>query len=472
MILGLTAAGLWTDIVGYSVNLLPVDPSTGSSVYNRDAFLVGRLGIGLILLVAAPYIPRIQSVFVGTMALLMSVATGILVISYHQTLIPPDLFAAAGIFIASCGYTVLTWVFYVIFAQRFSTETAVCCIAVSLVLETVLSILLSLYLPAVAQMVVVVLVPLVTATCYFFALRGSTGMQAKTAPKHISHRFDKYAMLVIVAVITAALVFIRILSNVGIWGETRANFTGMTELSISELVIISVVILLLSYLVFILPRHKLSLPLRCIIGLAVQLGGLQILALTNDFQFGYLFDAVTTAIELFAHLVRWMIIIECIRTVSTPYFRVAGVSNTVYSLLTLAWAHIVAGFEFATSTFVMVVVYLLFLIVMGIFMRSHFISGSVFWSQASRENNAALDAFSERWHLSPRESEVFELLMAGKKRSEIEEACALSEGTVKTHISNIYKKLDIHSKREMFQLFEKRLHNEQEGNPTAKNPDS
>lgn len=51
--------------------------------------------------------------------------------------------------------------------------------------------------------------------------------------------------------------------------------------------------------------------------------------------------------------------------------------------------------------------------------------------------------------------QIFELLLEGKKRSEIEEECSLSEGTVKTHITNLYRKLEVHSKKEMADLFEK-----------------
>ena len=454
--LGLVAAGLWTDIVGYSVNLLSSDPTVGGTGFS-DGFLLGRLFIAIVFIALARLLPRIQNALIGATALLMSVATGVPIISHHQTLIPPDLFSGVGVFVAGCGYPVLVLAFYVLLARKMPTEMTVWCIAISLVGETVFSILVSLYMPAALQMAVVLLAPVLAAACYFLASR----LMRETPDQAFqmkAHRFDKYGMIVTVLIFGAALAFIRILSDVGIWGATRANFTGMTELSVSELVVISTVILVLSYLVFTLPRRRLTLSLRCLIGLAVMLGGLQILALTDGYQFGYLFDSVTTAIELFAHLVRWMIFIECIRKTDTPYFLIAGSADALYSLLTLTWAHWLSGLELATSTVVMVVVYVLVLMIMVILVRSQSIPGSVFWSEFPRGNKAAILSFSRRWGLSPRESEIFELLLQGMKRSEIEQTCSLSSGTVKTHISNIYKKMDIHSKRELIELFQTDSH--------------
>lgn len=54
-------------------------------------------------------------------------------------------------------------------------------------------------------------------------------------------------------------------------------------------------------------------------------------------------------------------------------------------------------------------------------------------------------------NLSPREEEVLQLLAQRTPVAEIEEALYVSQGTVKAHISHIYRKLGIHSKAELYE---------------------
>jgi DNA-binding CsgD family transcriptional regulator len=58
------------------------------------------------------------------------------------------------------------------------------------------------------------------------------------------------------------------------------------------------------------------------------------------------------------------------------------------------------------------------------------------------------------YNLSPRETEVFFLLVKGRNRSYISEELVVSDETVKTHIKNIYRKAGVHSKQEMLDLVE------------------
>ena len=51
--------------------------------------------------------------------------------------------------------------------------------------------------------------------------------------------------------------------------------------------------------------------------------------------------------------------------------------------------------------------------------------------------------------LSARETDVFMLLAQGRSRPYICEALYLSDGTVKTHVSHIYRKFDVHSRQEL-----------------------
>ena len=61
---------------------------------------------------------------------------------------------------------------------------------------------------------------------------------------------------------------------------------------------------------------------------------------------------------------------------------------------------------------------------------------------------------AERFHLSPREKEVFQLMAVGKSSSEIEGELYIANGTLKSHTRRIYQKLGVHSRSEMMALLD------------------
>lgn len=63
-----------------------------------------------------------------------------------------------------------------------------------------------------------------------------------------------------------------------------------------------------------------------------------------------------------------------------------------------------------------------------------------------------LEVVSIKYNLTTREVEVFELLAKGRNAEYIQNALVISNHTVKTHIYNIYKKLDVHSLQELLDI--------------------
>jgi DNA-binding CsgD family transcriptional regulator len=63
-----------------------------------------------------------------------------------------------------------------------------------------------------------------------------------------------------------------------------------------------------------------------------------------------------------------------------------------------------------------------------------------------------IEALAAEAGLTPRETEVFALTARGCSRSQVTEALVLSEGTVKTHIDHIYRKLGVHTRKELMEL--------------------
>lgn len=63
------------------------------------------------------------------------------------------------------------------------------------------------------------------------------------------------------------------------------------------------------------------------------------------------------------------------------------------------------------------------------------------------------DAFCERYHLTPKERLVVELALKGLPNKTIANDLNCGLATIKTHLQNIFSKLDVNSKREISSLF-------------------
>lgn len=68
---------------------------------------------------------------------------------------------------------------------------------------------------------------------------------------------------------------------------------------------------------------------------------------------------------------------------------------------------------------------------------------------AADEGRSRVEAATESWALTKREAEVLALLTQGKTVAQIAEELSVSEHTAKRHVSNIYRKADVHSRYEL-----------------------
>jgi len=69
------------------------------------------------------------------------------------------------------------------------------------------------------------------------------------------------------------------------------------------------------------------------------------------------------------------------------------------------------------------------------------------------DNPSTLDLFSEKLHLTEREKEILPLLLEHKNNQEIADQLFLSVGTVKTHVHNIFIKLEITKRNQLFEVY-------------------
>lgn len=72
--------------------------------------------------------------------------------------------------------------------------------------------------------------------------------------------------------------------------------------------------------------------------------------------------------------------------------------------------------------------------------------------ESAIKSEDATETIVERYNLSKREAEIFDLILTGRNVPFIADVLYLSKNTVRTHIKNIYAKLDVHSRQELINL--------------------
>ena len=77
----------------------------------------------------------------------------------------------------------------------------------------------------------------------------------------------------------------------------------------------------------------------------------------------------------------------------------------------------------------------------------------LFYDQLTNDNKINLKKLLMTYKLSEREGDVFILLLNGKSNKDISKNLFIEEGTVKNHLTNIYKKLSIKNRTELMAKF-------------------
>ena len=72
--------------------------------------------------------------------------------------------------------------------------------------------------------------------------------------------------------------------------------------------------------------------------------------------------------------------------------------------------------------------------------------------RALRSSQDAVNAMAVRYGLTTREHDMLSFLARGFSRQRIADDLGLSTSTVKTHVNNLYAKLDVHKRDELLDL--------------------
>ena len=272
------------------------------------------------------------------------------------------------------------------------------------------------------------------------------------APAARSTRISMYLLLIVAGVVLAVA---RSVSNLGLWGGSGA--ISDTSPWLAGVIIPGALVLLFAY--FILAHtDRLPLATRFQPALFLTMAGLFAVAIqSNPSGTGIvLLTVVIQVCELFAHLTLWTVTATALGVLGMPSYRAVSLGWGIYAAASIIWVAVLAN---APMIITLVIMLALYLGTVGLlYVIGTLSSGRVGIPEAAPTNTQAdagqphaqipaaqplidrCHALAEAYGLSPRETEVLELVVQGRSYAVVQDELSLSGSTVKTHMSHIYTK--------------------------------
>ena len=72
---------------------------------------------------------------------------------------------------------------------------------------------------------------------------------------------------------------------------------------------------------------------------------------------------------------------------------------------------------------------------------------------AVQQLDAVFFRFCQQYHLTAREQDILRVLLKDKNNQEISDELFISVGTVKTHVHNIFQKVDVAKRSQLLRLY-------------------
>ena len=326
------------------------------------------------------------------------------------------------------------------------------------------------------------------------------GIPAKPRSAAPASRTFKRNLYILLAVSAILLAVIRSVTYLGLWGDEVGG--GVSPAWFAGFVVSAIVIVAFAYGALI-KMADFTLTMRFQPAMLLILAGLFVVALQaspDSDSLPFLTDVVQID-ELCAHLLFWTVIVTALDALDMPSYRVIGISEAVFAGASIAWLLLLSSSEIISNIYVLLATYV---IVVGAMYatwlggkrrsdeREALLAAERVAAEAAAEPAPQPDALASpalapesapalelesqpapqpeaaqpladtvsdtclelarRYGLSPRETEVFVLLAQGRTRAFIQDELVLSGSTVKTHVSHIYAKMDVHDRQEMMDL--------------------
>ena len=486
---GMMLVVVWADILGHGLGFEPSASMIASLGNSRLFFLVGFTVAAILSVPLAKYGMSPSLMPARFTAAISVVGTLLYGFAYVQVPLPANVAAIVGLFLCGAGYYAATMLIYCQLAKVRCLSIAVTAVAAALFLKTVIGSQLTIVLPRDVQIIFASLLPVCVFACLVALDRcDSAALSEYRARKTLSKQgiYDLFFLLVAVSLMLAAL---RGTSHLGLWG---AGFTGSPVSSFMGYAVVGLVLVVFAYLTLIRNSNN-QMLVRFQPAFLVLAAGFVLYVLQDSFLevpgYAQFFEWLYLTVELFGHLLSGTLIIAAIRSSDLPPWCFQGVSDSAFGLLAIPWIFLAQDATMDIRPLMVIAIFLVMVAairpmstrpleieVMGIPS-----SGSSFAAEGVSHRNEVSDTLSpnppldqqgeslerrltlchaeiaKSHSLSARETDVFMLLAQGRSRPYICEALYLSDGTVKTHISHIYRKFDVHGRQELLDAVQSEL---------------
>lgn len=440
----------WADLFGHSAGFAQSYSGLVGLGNMRIYWLVGLLLLSAAMAAFPRAFERSKRILFFCMPLAASFGTMAFAVAAQQAFFQPEAIALLGIVVAGAGYAWFTFLFCGILAETQSMSCAIGGIVASLALKTALVQVFTGALSEAAQVGLAIVLPFAIAA---LAEAGERGPRTRTdldewVPAPDAPASYRYVAPQILAA-ALAVATTRVLTPLGFFGDPLNQFMGAMPIVVGTISMIAVLVGL-SYVVL-AKRTKIHLNRRFMPAFLVVLIAFFVSALTPSSQgiVSAAAEVFITAVEALAHALFWTLVVTAIRLGGASRFRVVGLSTGFYDAVSIIWVAWFFSLGVMSNAAVLLVAFVLVMLVIWLIDRG---GGE---ERPATPPELIVDRrgeIAERAGLSPRETEVFMMLAQGRSRAFISEELVLSEGTVKTHISHIYTKLNVHGRQEMFDL--------------------
>jgi DNA-binding CsgD family transcriptional regulator len=465
----------WLDVFGYTPTLFGQDSSFTNTSSIRWAFF----GAAILSPAVIAFFPRRFAALDGSLALTLPLGlfTGSLmvVLSPSSVALPSALLAICGCLLATVCYMGIWLSLLKLICLRWDLFGIGVCFVVVYSVSNMVSGSVFLLLPLQSQTLALLLLAAGLTLSYPFCqkslresneeehglnpdahgLNPDTDIQSQSAAAPLLAWLLKYRMpLAQLFTLVLTSVILRGIGPSGLWGSAGArqpdDALGVL-LTLAALMAVLIAVALPSFKRFATARGHFDriLPFFILVTLMFVLLVNRNLSLLPDFS---------PLLERYGHAFYPIVAAVAIRELRMPAYRVLGSVAASSFILGLFWMLFLEERLREVQIVILLLIYLS-MIVMLLFSQDGDRTSATHPEGTPEKpsdsmSRGHLEAVASSYHLTARETEVFFLLARGRSSLHIQKALTLADGTVRTHVKNIYRKMGIHSRQQLMDIAE------------------
>lgn len=472
VVAGFVCINVWFYLIGYGSAFDALGGPQDGSAVGRYGFFAACLASAVLFSTCRMAVERLRTSLNVAVPLLLVIGTGLYGVAPYQTLAPPDVLACIGSPLIGLGYLYSVMSLYHALALSGTSKDVIVSLVAVGVLDTVLFSSAISFVPAPWQVPIAMAAAVLSSVSIALARRSMSrrcdGEAMPDAAPGSPDDFDfaaaplgpgmaRWQQIGQLALVSIVLIVMRGLADSGLWG----NAPSSPALAVDASPLVSALAISALFAVISLPTFLvyLSRPggYRCHLPFLVLIAGFLALVLLRDHLGGAVVEYVLeNALELLCQVLFSFTIVTSARLLRVSGFRLSGLTLAFSYALVLLWSFLLEGADYVSNSIILGVTYLLVVFVATPVLPGRRRAGGenvegarggVFDGVVAKSQEIARER-----GLTMRETEILGLLAQGRSMPYIQQELVLAEGTVRTHVNRIYKKLDVHSRQELIDL--------------------